>query len=125
MALAEDIRTFLLGQAGLLPAPWEVYIGEQPPSPDRVVTLYETGGSPHDTSSDYPMLTFQIRIRAAEYPTARDKLAAIMAVLHNATITGYVYVYSMQSAPVYLGKDAQAGRPEFSMNFRVMKASFP
>lgn len=120
--LIEDMKDKII-LAGLVTPPWEIFLSKMPPDPDRVIALYETAGQMPFTSSDYPLLAFQVRTRATDYPTARDKMSSILLALHNASISGYVYILATQSGPVFLGEDAQANRPEFSLNFRVMKAS--
>lgn len=124
MALLEDIETFLTN-AGVT-AGWTLYKSVMPPSPDKVIALFETGGWMPQTASDFPVLTFQVRVRAEEfgYAAARAKMEAILHALHNANITGYVYCFAMQSAPNFLGYDQQGNRPDLSLNFRLMRKQF-
>lgn len=120
--LLDDVEA-TLAAASLPPDGWTLYKGILPPSPDRVVALFETGGYPPQTASDFPVVTFQVRVRGAAYgyAAARQVVEDVLAALHGAQPSGYVYVYAMQSAPALLGYDTQDNRPELAINFRAMR----
>lgn len=125
MALLDDIGTALTTASVVGGATgWTLAKGFEPVSPDAVVTVYETGGGEPDQSdgTKYDVPTFQIRVRgdAFGYSAARTKMNDVFAALNDATISGYVYVFSRQSGPIPLGHDGKT-RPLLTMNFHAMR----
>ena len=125
MALLDDIGTYLTsqnvvgGETG-----WTLAKGFEPPTPDKIVTIYELPGDEPDqtegTKYDYPF--FQTRVRGEEfgYEETRTKVQAVFNALNDADISGYVYVFARQSGPQSLGHDGLT-RPILTLDFAVMK----
>jgi len=126
MSILDDIGTQLTtdgvvgGASG-----WTLAKSYQPATPDKMITIYETGGKEPDqtpgTTHDFP--TFQIRGRGVEfgYAALRTQMQAVFDSLNNATISGYVYIYAIDSGPIALRFDTAENRPEMVWNFRTMK----
>jgi hypothetical protein len=127
MSLLDDIGDKLIadGVAGGVTG-WTLYKSYQPDSPDKAVTILETGGPDPDQTPGiaHTFPTFQMRVRDStfEYEAARTKIQEVFDSLNNATITGYVYVFAKDSGPILLRYDAADERPELVWNFRTMKA---
>lgn len=135
MALLDDIGDHLIA-AGVVGGVtgWTLAKSFLPPSPDQVVALYETPGEapdilrPGDSSTAFDKPGLQVRVRGAahDYATARTKIQAVFAALHQsepAVTSGepyIVYLYAVQSAPMPLGLD-QSNRPELTWNFILMR----
>ena len=125
MALLDDIGTELT-TAGVVGGAtgWTLAKAFEPPTPDQVVTLYETGGGLPDQTdgTKYDLPTFQVRVRGDEfgYEDARTKMGDVFDALNDATISGYVFVFAAQSGPISLGHDG-ATRPLLTLNFVTMK----
>jgi hypothetical protein len=125
MSILDDLKTQLEtdsvtgGATG-----WTCYLGGQQETPDKTITIYETGGDQtpdqFDSGSTYP--TFQVRGRGAAfgYEALRTKMQAVYDSLNNATIAGYTYVFAIDSAPIGIGVDGN-NRPQLVWNFRAMK----
>jgi len=61
---------------------WGVYAHKEPETPDRVVTVYETGGSGLDTDEmDLDNVGFQVRARGRTYAEAYAKQETAMNLL--------------------------------------------
>lgn len=103
---------------------WIVAKAFEPPTPDTIITIYETGGGAPDQTDGtrYDIPTIQVRLRgdAYGYELAKIKMNAVFDALNDATITGYTYIYSAQSGPIALGHDVNT-RPIFTMNFIAMR----
>ena len=105
---------------------WTLFKSYQPKSPDKTITIYETGGPEPDqtpgTGYDFP--TFQVRGRGAEfgYEALRSKMQDVFNSINNATISGYVYIFAVDSGPIPLGYDKEDNRPQLTWNFKTMKA---
>lgn len=133
--LATDIVDFLAG-LGLIDGAtgWTSAKEYMPPSPDKIIAVFETPGlepeivSEGVTETAYDQPGFQIRARGAAhgYAAMRDKLTAIFAALHGVSITGttnnagYLLVRAVQSAPMNLGHDEKS-RPEATWNFLTVR----
>jgi len=126
MALLDDIGSALT-TAGLVGGAtgWTLYKSYFPDKPDQVVGLFETGGDDPDLTegTKYDMPSFQVRVRGQEfeYDTARTKIEAVFSTLHDATVSGYIFVFAVNSGPIPLGYDKN-NRPDLSWNFQTMKA---
>jgi hypothetical protein len=116
--LLTDMKTLLTG------IETTIEIGEQPDTPDNVITLYMTGGfSPsHSFDTKYEQPTFQVRIRNKVATTAYSKAESVKSVLdgqHELTINSVRYISIFQMGDTMpLGKDAK-GRTELTINFAV------
>lgn len=105
-----------------------------PPSPDKVIAVFETPGlepeviSADSTEAAYDRPGFQIRARGDVfgYAAMRLKMAAIYTALHGIEITGstnadgYLLIRAVQSAPFPIGLDEKS-RPGATWNFIAIK----
>jgi hypothetical protein len=113
---------------------WPIYKGMFPPTPDKVVSVFETPGDPPDiiqdspeTAYDYP--GFQIRIRGERYAydEMRAKMQDIFEALHesepavSSSEPVFIYIYAVSSGPLPMGSD-ESERPELSWNFKTMRS---
>ena len=119
MALLDEVRSYLIAQsvgvAGST-ADWVVSRGFAPPSPNRVLVIFETGGLQDELHEANPVTrpSFQLYARGnsvGDYATARAKLesaqTAFIAVGPATTSLGgrkYVCIVP-QSQPISLGLD--------------------
>lgn len=119
MPLLDEVRTFLIGAsvgvAGST-ADWSVTRGFAPPTPKRVLAIFETGGLQDELHESNPVTrpSFQLYARGnsiGDYATARAKLesaqTAFLAVGPATTSLGgrkYVCILP-QSQPISLGLD--------------------
>lgn len=125
MSMLDDLKAYLEsavvvgGSTG-----WEVVFNLSPPSPDQVLVITDTGGTEGDADEgpqyDYP--SFQILGRAGsfDYGALRAKLQEVYEALHDQSVTGFIYVFGSQSAPLSLGLDGN-DRPLLAWNFRGMR----
>jgi len=127
MSLLDDIGDKLIADAVVEGATgWALYKSYQPNSPDKAVTILETGGVEPDqtegTAHTFP--SFQTRVRGDNlgYEEARTKIQEVFDSLNNATIAGYVYIYANDSGPIPLQYDTADERPEIVWNFSTMKS---
>lgn len=126
MGILDDIESKLVADSvGGGVTGWSIYKSYQPDSPDKVITIYESGGSVPDQTSGigYSYPTFQVRGRGVEfgYSELRVKMDEVLSSLNNATISGYVYVFPDDSGVIPLGYDSANNRPMVSINFSTMK----
>lgn len=133
--LITDVLDFLEDQGLVAGATgWTRAAGFMPPSPDKVVAVFETPGEPPEmvkagsAETKYDTPGFQVRVRAGnfDYAAARAKIGAIYRALHGSTLapaTGdpaYLLVRGVQSGPLPLGLD-QANRPDMTWNFVAIR----
>jgi len=136
MPLPDEVASYLQTQ-GIAPtgstASWSIAKGYEVDSPDRLITILETGGFPNDprpapdNTIDRP--TFQLRVRgpANGYSTARATIGAARLVLdqvNNMRIGPSSWYYLSIRAvhePLSLGVDNQQ-RPTLVMNFAAIRS---
>ena len=126
MSVLDDIMTKLetdLVSGGV--TGWESMKSFMPTTPDKVVAVFDVGGSPADQSesvNQFDDISFQVRVRSEEhkYQEAALKMDEVFTSLNNATIAGYTYIFSDSVQPISLGFDKN-NRPELVMNFSGMK----
>ena len=113
---------------------WARMASFMPPTPDKMIVVYETGGFPSESApsgsaeTEYDEPTFQVRGRGDEfgYEELRTKMGAIYRALHESELAPtsgdpvYVYVYAIQSGPFPLGLD-KGSRPELTWNFKALR----
>jgi hypothetical protein len=121
MALLDDILTKLQTDNVVdVSSGFTGYKSYLPNEPDQAVAILETGGREPDKDFAFP--TFQVLVRAGPfaYDVARAEMDEVFQSLHNATISGYVYVFAI-SDPTPVGYD-QLNRPVLSLPLKAMKA---
>ena len=103
---------------------WGIYISQEPTSPDRTITLYDTGGMQPLYSEGEEHPTVQVRVRAESYPTVYGKIQAIKShfVYNGArTINGTEYDFWLLSDVAFLRVD-EMGRTILTMNLRMRRS---
>ena len=141
--LLDDIATYLDAQSTVLKKLSgttgnlsKAFMGDAAPTPDTIVTLYETGGSGpvHVFTTGgqtrwYEQPTLQALSRSTSYRTARNNAEIVFTKLDGTantllpTSTGifYLSIDAIQS-PFSIGRD-ENGRHLVSVNFTVVKAT--
>lgn len=131
MALLDEISTRLIAQSvaatGSTATNWVVKKGWWPPTPDRIIAVFETGGKPNDPGQglvDQP--TFQVRVRGPKggYSTMRSKISAARTALEAGPLTlqsRYYVQIAADTEPTFLGCDANQ-RPEMVLNFTAWRS---
>jgi hypothetical protein len=100
----------------------DIFCGYLPDSPDTCITILDTGGPQPDSYLPTRSPTFQVFIRAVDYPTGKAKLDLVRSKLHqNANVSlvnGETYFYFILaiSEGGHVGRD-DVGRDNFSINF--------
>ena len=136
--IAEDIKSILVtaGVGSATPtADWSIHIGTEPAQPNKVLTIYDTGGEGSGyylNSAKKPTVydTFQVRVRGMTYTEAYAKLSSVLdaldqknhftlAGLGSGETTKYGGIF-MLGRPVSLPKDDN-GRSLWVVNFRVVR----
>jgi hypothetical protein len=105
---------------------WLTQVGEEPTNPDKVVTLYDTGGPEPNPKNLQDFVRVQIRIRG----NPNDYLATFLKAQQikdellgrpKATINSVVYVgIWMANEILFLGYD-ESRRPRFTCNWRIVR----
>lgn len=107
----------------------DIFLGRMPTSPDTCVTVYEYGGASPlftmgaaATAVDRPSIQVMCRAGRDDYPAARNKAAAIRALLGAITNTTLSQVAILRVEPVGsvnpIGPD-ENDRPLVTVNFQV------
>lgn len=103
---------------------WTVYEGNEAPSPDNAVTVYDTGGG--QANADGPLYdpTIQVRVRSLSYATGYTKALAIrdLLMIRTARIIGSWHYtgFWLISDVAKIGRD-DIDRELFTVNFRLMR----
>lgn len=123
--LLDDIETILV-EAGETETSWPLYKAHLPDSPDQTISIFETGGyaAPDHYAVENASVSFQVRIRAAyrDYAVARQKWQDVFDVLHGTKRTSPFYCYIMALNDGPLSFPDEKGRPNLTVNFKVLKA---
>lgn len=101
-----------------------IFINIVPASPDKIISLFSTGGPAGDVKHGYDRPTVQIWLRGDKNPlTAFNKAQEIYNALQGFSGERFIdngsYIVDcrgVQSAPIHMGTDAN-GRHEYSINF--------
>jgi hypothetical protein len=121
--LADLIQSLSLGTKGA-----DLFIGDEPLTPDNVVTCIDSGPSEVDNNNNfhYEGSTVTILIRNRKYKDAYDKANEIKTGINKLTLQDYTYNninYQIVSilhfgGPIPLGKDDKK-RETISMTFII------
>lgn len=121
MTFIEEIAA-KLQTAGVGTVATDIFIGDQPPSPDNLVLLVETSGQEPNKEIPITKPTFQVIIRNSSYGAGRAKATSAFNALHqlaNADLgDNYVFYVLATSDVGYIGRD-ENNRHEWSINFRA------
>lgn len=126
MSAAADIRDKIVAGGGGWVAggsgDWALYVGEEPVSPDNVVTFYDTGGPPGNPDANLQNPTIQIRVRSRDYLPGYNKAAELRDLLklpHDFIFGDWHYSGVFLTTDVAkIGKDGN-NRNLFTVNFRI------
>ncbi len=129
MSAALSIAKLLAAQgygvfAGSSKTQWSINVGEEPDTPDKTITVYDTGGAGQDTDEmDIDDKNIQIRVRAHLRSDASEKISAIRAYLatkQNKESEGRRFFSCIvQSDAAEIGKDDKK-RFIFTINYRTL-----
>jgi len=104
---------------------WNINIDNEPDSPDRCITIYDTGGQPSNPRwlVNYPNVQIRVRGNQAEYvqtyAKAEEVKNALLGILSQ-TINGENWVSVSQIGDINsIGKDANR-RPLLTLNFALI-----
>ena len=119
----------LLATAGIGTIGTDLFISEQPSSPDSCVTVFDTGGFPPESNYTYEKPTVNIRVRGNRngYLNAYAVAKSIVDELHDKTNeevdseNRIISIWCMGDI-ISLGKDDN-DRPQLSVNFRIHRTS--
>lgn len=122
-----DVKDYLETQGLSLTFATNLFIGQEPASPDNCVTIFDTPGFPRDTFYDptlrYQRPSVQVRVRNKSYTAGWAVINGITEVLHNQrmTINGMEYTAMFCSQePAMLDYD-ENGRPRFVTTFNLQR----
>lgn len=119
MSLLDDIHTKLTTESVIDGSSWTGFKSYLPDSPDQAIAILETGGEEPDIDYTFPDFQIMVRGQKFEYDVAKAKMDAVYTALHNATVSGYIYIFA--KAPSFpIGYDENE-RPILSINFKTMK----
>ena len=107
-----------LGNAGVVCG-----VGQEPPQPDNVVTLYDTGGAgPVLYEGQLRQPTIQVRVRNTSYPEAynlQNDIFGILNAIVDQEIDGSQFIGCwMQSEIISIGRDDN-NRHILTSNYRI------
>jgi len=101
-----------------------LFISFEPDTPDRCVTILDTGGFDPDVVAIYERPTIQIRSRdrSDHYQRAYDTIKHAVDILHANRFTrnSTIYVFSQQGDIFYLGRD-EKNRITLTANMRIQR----
>ena len=126
---AKDMVTILAGISGLsLTAGTNLFYSRMPDSPQKVVTVYDTGGTPmtflNDNTDIYHFSGVNIQVRDVTYDGAYDLAMQILEALHGKTgdVVGTTLYTLIKAAdePTLLHYD-ENDRPVISTNYDVQR----
>lgn len=134
ISAARDVAD-LLEDDGIGTFGTDIFVDQEPDSPDTVITVYNTPGEAPQLATGLTAaalvmndsVMIHVRGRASAYNATQDLAQDIMNALHgragdvinNSTIVGIVATSGIGS----LGRDEPKNRPKFSMNFKVMRTN--
>ena len=128
-ALSEDIKSMLEDSSSLaLAFGTNLFIGQEPSTPNDCVTIFDTPSFPPDITldkvNDYYNSSCQILVRNGDYPTGMAFARYIMVYILNRvgeTWNGALYtVIRATGEPSFLDRDAN-NRPRFIINFNCQR----
>lgn len=127
MDLKDVLVTASIGTfAGTSESAWNIYIGFEPISPPKTITIYDTGGDDPNAAYLLDFPTIQIRVRGPKdgyqetYSKAWDVKEALLGIDPFTTTDGTRYdgVWAVGDL-IYIGLNED--RPIFVVNFRIAR----
>jgi len=106
----------------------DLFVHEEPASPDACVTVKDTGGFDPDAGLDYRRPTVQVRIRGpkGDFLTAYTKALEVrdaLHELHNETWNETRYIGIWQMGDIMDAGNDDNGRPILTVNFRIHRTT--
>lgn len=125
---SEDARSLLIAAGVVSSTPtadWAVHIGREPKTPNKVVTIYDTGGRAPNPKwlLDYPNIQVKVRGAPNGYAEARLKAIRIKDELLGITsldVNGNRWVSVTMAGDITLIGYDENERPMFAINFRLI-----
>lgn len=130
---ADVIRALLIqegfGQQAETASEWPIFTQSEPSRPDDCITTYDTTGIRHArlqvTRNTQQHYGIQVRVRSRTSPAGHTKINAItvgMEGVYHAVVTIGEAEYTVHSVnhasgPAYIGREAEANRMVFTVNF--------
>ena len=112
---------------------WGIYIAYEPDSPDKCITLFDTGGPTAQVRLDRDLgpqdLTFQLRVRSMTYDEGMEECRAVrdvfalvknMTAVEGTDTVQYAAIIEQQREPTPLARDKRQ-RFIFTWNFRTRR----
>jgi hypothetical protein len=104
-----------------------IFIGKEPPNPETVITIYDTGGAMGNPDASMFDPVIQIRVRAHSYADAMEKSEQVRdeLVLNRSRIIGdFLYTgFWLISDVAGIGRDDN-DRELFTTNYRLMREPY-
>lgn len=106
----------------------DLFVHEEPSSPDACVTVRDTGGFDPEAGFDYGRPTVQVRVRGSKgdfltaYSKAREVIDALHG-LHNETWNSTRYIAIWQTGDIMDTGNDDNGRPILTLNFRIHRTA--
>jgi len=123
---ADDIKDILEAAVSSWSFGTNLFVALEPPSPNEVVSVFDTGGFDPDSNTDLENPTVMVRVRGDRggytetYSRARD-VKDNLHELANETWNGTRYIGIWQVGDIlFIGMD-ENDRPVFTLNFRIMR----
>jgi hypothetical protein len=107
-------------------AGWSINAAFEPAEPDTCITVYDTGGETPETDQMDRRPTFQVRVRAANYEEAWNKLDDIVSHLMRVravVLNSTRFVAFMPTSDILSVGQDENKRHVLTCNFRVPLAS--
>ena len=129
-APAEDVKDILVTAGvgkftGYTASDWRIFVGEEQPTPDKSITLYDSGGVDPDPKYrlDYPAVQARVRSAVGDYQGAHTKAVAVQDALLGLTPQTInskpYYGILMRGGINFIGRD-DMDRPIFTLNFSIL-----
>jgi hypothetical protein len=121
-----DVKDILIGYDSSSSSPYEfgtnLFVSFEPDTPDRCLTILDSGGYDPEIEANYEKPTIQIRSRdvPGQYRRAYGSLRTVVDLLHGSrvTVNTTVYVFWQQGDIIHLGKD-EKNRDTLTANMRI------
>ena len=129
-APAEDVKDILVTAGvgkftGAGPTDWQIFVGHEQATPDKCITLYDSGGVDPDPKwrLDYPNVQARVRSAVGDYQGAHSKAVGVQDALLGLTprtlnSKSYLGVL-MRGGIAFIGRD-DMDRPIVTLNFQIL-----
>jgi hypothetical protein len=106
-------------------AEWQLFIGTEPPVPEKVITIFRSGGGSPNPKwlVDYPSVQIRVRGAIGEYDDAQSKASSVKDALLGlgpyAHTSGDVLVQVNMQGDIFPLPADETGKPIFVVNFNL------